>query len=92
MEKGKIIKGITKNGFRFEVKEDVLKDWSLMELLSEVEEKPTVIVKLFLKLLGKKQYDNLKNHIKKMHDGHVTTEDMMLAFNDIMSASPETKK
>lgn len=86
-----MVKGITKTGFRFTVKENIGDDWELIEQLSEVESNPLVCVGILKKLLGNQQYNALKSHIKKKF-GKVTTKQMMLAFNEIMQMNEQTKK
>ncbi len=63
-----MLKGTTKSGFKYEVKDESLNDYELFELISEVDEKPLLLPKLVLKLLGEKQKNNLIKHVKKDKD------------------------
>ena len=63
-----MLKGTTKSGFKYEVKDETLNDYELFELISEVDEKPLLLPKLVLKLLGEKQKNNLIKHVKKDKD------------------------
>lgn len=63
-----MLKGTTKSGFKYEIKEETLNDYELFELISEVDEKPLLLPKLVLKLLGEKQKNNLIKHVKKDKD------------------------
>lgn len=60
-----MLKGTTKSGFKYEIKDETLNDYELFELISEVDENPLVLPKLVLKLLGEKQKNNLIKHVKK---------------------------
>ena len=55
-------KNITSNGFVFELDQEKLNDWAILELLDEIEDDPSKIVRFARKLLGKEQYDKLKVH------------------------------
>lgn len=63
-----MLKGTTKSGFKYEVKDETINDYELFELISEVDEKPLLLPKLVLKLLGEKQKNNLIKHVKKDKD------------------------
>lgn len=60
----KIIKGITKSGFRFSVNSDVFKDMEVLEILYQIEDNPILIPKFLEKTLGKKQKENLYNFVR----------------------------
>lgn len=82
----------TKSGFVYEINEDVLDDWEFLETFEGLEkEDPIAIVKFVKKLLGKEQYEALKEHLRKK-DGKVKTSLMTLELEDIMSQEPEIKK
>lgn len=59
-----MLKGTTKSGFKYEVKDESLNDYELLELLSEVDTNPLLLPKLVTQLLGDKQKKNLLDHIR----------------------------
>lgn len=59
-----MLKGTTKSGFKYEVKDEALNDYELFELLSEVDANPLLLPKLVTRLLGEKQKKNLLDHIR----------------------------
>ena len=59
-----MLKGTTKSGFKYEVKDEALNDYELFELLSEVDANPLLLPKLVIRLLGEKQKKNLLDHIR----------------------------
>lgn len=59
-----MLKGTTKSGFKYEVKDESLNDYELFELLSEVDTNPLLLPKLVTRLLGDKQKKNLLDHIR----------------------------
>lgn len=85
-----MIKGKTKNGFRFEFDEMNLDDWEYLETLSEIDEgnvqKAPKMIKV---MLGEKQYKALKDFLRK--DGKVTIEAMTNEFNEIMQSANDLK-
>lgn len=72
-----MLQGKTESGFEFELDEDVLDDYELLELLQEVDNgeygKITQVVDL---LLGSKQKGRLKEHVRN-ENGRVTTSGLM---------------
>jgi hypothetical protein len=75
-----MLKGTTKSGFKYEVKDETLNDYELFELISEVDTNPLVLPKMILKLLGQKQKENLINHVKKEHG----TAPLDIVSNEVM--------
>lgn len=59
-----MIKGKTSTGFEFEISEDVVNDYELVENLAELEDNPLMISKVVNKILGKEQTEKLKNHVR----------------------------
>lgn len=60
----KIIRGITKSGFRFSIDSEVFKDMEMLELIGEVDDNPILMPKLLEKMFGKKQKDNLYDFVR----------------------------
>lgn len=59
-----MLKGTTKSGFKYEIKDETLNDYELFELISEVDSSPLLLPKLVKKLLGEQQKNNLIKHVK----------------------------
>lgn len=86
-----MLKGKSETGFEFELDEEVLDDWELLELLERIDDGDvTVLSKAVVSVLGKDQYERLKDFIKQ-RDGKIKVSIMMQEFNSIMSAEKETK-
>ena len=80
-----MIKGSTKSGFEFEINDSALNDWELLELIDEIDEKPTVMIRVAKKLLGEESYILLKKHCTV--DGKVLMDRMMSEITDIMKTN-----
>lgn len=64
-----MLKGKTKSGFKYEISDESLNDYELVELLSEVDENPLLLPKLIKALLGEEQKHNLIEHIRTESGG-----------------------
>lgn len=84
-------KGTTATGFEFEISDDALDDYELLELLTELDNgdygRVTMVIE---KLLGKEQKERLKEHIRK--NGKVSAERMMNEVADIFAQANEKLK
>ena len=84
-------KGTTATGFEFEISDDALDDYELLELLTELDNgdygRVTMVIE---KLLGKEQKERLKEHIRK--NGKVSAERMMNEVADIFGQANEKLK
>lgn len=67
------IKGKTETGFSYEIAEENLDNYELLETLGEMEENPLVISKVINLLLGKEQKEKLKAHVRS-ENGIVSSE------------------
>lgn len=76
-------KGKTKDGFKFEIADEVLESWELLEAINEVEEEPFKIVKLVTLLLGTEQKKRLIEHL----GGHPSVTQMNEAITEIFNAA-----
>lgn len=86
-----MLKGISASGFEFEIDEEVLDDWEMLELLQEIDDGSVgKIAKAIVFLLGKEQYEKLKNFIKA-RDGKIKASVMIDEFTSIMNAEKEVK-
>lgn len=81
----KIIRGITKSGFKFSVDSEVFKDMEMLELIGEVDDNPILMPKLLEKMFGKKQKDNLYNFVRD-DKGSVPIEKVSEIVKDIFES------
>lgn len=84
------LKGITKTGFQFEVSQDRLENYELVEALAELDENTLALPKVVNLLLGKEQAMKLKDHIRSK-DGIVSGEKMSNEIKDIFEKQKQTK-
>lgn len=85
-----MIKGITKSGFKFEISDKALDDYELLELMADVDSNALLVPKIFEKLLGTKQKENLIEFLKK-RDGYASTEKMSKILEEILLSSQKLK-
>lgn len=81
----KIIKGITKSGFRFSIDSEVFKDMEMLEFIGEVDDNPILMPKLLEKMFGKKQKDNLYDFVRD-DKGSVPIEKISEIVKDIFES------
>ncbi|HFI0042631.1 TPA: hypothetical protein ACGO8N_001183 [Streptococcus suis] len=55
---------VTSTGFKYRLDPDRLDNYELIETLAEVDKNPLLMPKLITLLLGKKQSDALKEHVR----------------------------
>lgn len=89
-QKTEVIKGETSTGFGYEISQENLNNYELVEALGEMEDNPLVIAKIVNLLLGKEQADNLKNHVR-IDGGTVPTDKMSDEIKEIFESQKETK-
>ena len=86
-----MIKGKTATGFEFEIEDEVMDDYELLEILTEVDSGDlTLVPKMVDLLLGKEQKNKLKEHVRATK-GRVSTKAMMDEVALILSARNELK-
>lgn len=81
----KIIRGITKSGFRFSVDSEVFKDMEMLELIGEVDDNPILMPNFLEKMFGKKQKDNLYDFVRD-DKGSVPIEKVSEIVKDIFES------
>ena len=86
----KIIRGITKYGFRFSVDSEVFKDMEMLELIGEVDDNPILMPKLLEKMFGKKQKDNLYDFVRD-DKGSVPIEKISEMYGDYLGEDENRK-
>lgn len=80
----------TKSGFSCDVDlKGIEDDYELLELLSNLEDNPLVIVKIAKKVLGEESYTRLKEHLRK--DGQISTSGMTEELTEIMQSIQQLK-
>ena len=83
-------KGITKSGFKFTISNEIANDYELVELLVDLEQDTMNLIKVVNKVLGKKQTNDLKEHLRN-NKGIVPTDLMMKEIEEIFQAEEEVK-
>lgn len=59
-----MLKGTTKSGFKYEVSDELLNNYELIEVLADVDTNPLLLPKLVKMLLGDEQKNALANHVR----------------------------
>lgn len=84
-------KGKTTTGFEFIIADEVLDDWELVEMFTEIDDgNPANIVKAAKRFLGDKQLNALKEHLRD-ENGKVSTKAMVQAIAEIIHSEDEVK-
>lgn len=86
-----MLKGKTRTGFFYTLTDETLDDWELLEILRKIDDgKSQYTVDAAQKLLGEKQYNRLKNHVKKTF-GRVSASAMEKELEDILNTDKKVK-
>ncbi len=86
-----MLKGKTQSGFEFEINEQALTDFRLLDLLSAIGDGDfAASVKAVTFLLGKKQKERLYDFCTV--DGYVPADKVVEVFGEVMNACQELKK
>lgn len=85
-----MLKGKTKSGFKYEISDESLNDYELVELLSEVDENPLLLPKLIKALLGEEQKNNLIEHIRT-ESGRVPMDALADEVAEIFTSGQQVK-
>jgi len=85
-----MIEGKTKSGFEYQIPEENLNNYELVETLGELEENPLLISKTVDLLLGKEQKKKLKDHLRT-ESGTVPTDKMSEEIMEIFNSQKQTK-
>ena len=86
-----MIEGKTTSGFEFEISEDIINDYELIENLGELEDNPLILGKIVKQILGKEQTIKLKDHIRN-ENGIVPTDRMTKEIIEIFQKGGEETK
>lgn len=82
MSKTKTFKGTTLSGFKFEISEDRLKNFELLEAIKKSETDGTAFVEVVHLLLGPKAKD-LKDHVRT-EEGLIPSDVLAIEIEDII--------
>lgn len=87
------MQGTTKSGFKFEIDEDAVKSMEFIDLVNDMDEKPTMIGKVIKFMLGEDQKEKLYKHVrgdKKYTPAEDVNKEVEEIF-DLINEAPETK-
>lgn len=79
------MKGVTKTGFTFELKPEVLDDMELLDAIAEIDSNPLIISKVLKTILGEQQRSALYEHLRG-EDGRVSVKAVSAAVADIFAS------
>lgn len=86
-----MIRGKTESGFDYEIDEEILDDYDLLELLCQIDEGETSLtIKMVDKLLGSEQKERLKDHVRTER-GRVSAKRLIAEVMEIFNATKEGK-
>lgn len=86
-----MIKGKTQTGFEYELDEQALNNYELVENIADIEENPLAITMIVKQLLGTEETKRLKEHVRD-EDGIVRMEKMTNEIVDIFKNSGKETK
>jgi len=86
----KKVKGKTKSGFEYEIPEENLNNYELVESIGGIEENPLLITKTVTLLLGEEQKERLKDHVRT-ETGIVPTDKISDEIMEIFENQQEAK-
>lgn len=86
-----MIKGTTESGFAYQIPEKNIDNYELIEFINDLDDNPLVVVKIVNMLLGKKQAQKLKDHVRTK-DGIVPAKKMSDELAEIFRKEAEVKK
>lgn len=82
-----MMSGKTPSGFEYEIDDNTLNNYELMEKINELDENPLVLTKVVTMILGKEQTERLKDHIR-LENGIVPVEKMSDEIMQIFNSQP----
>lgn len=86
-----MIKGKTSIGFEYEIAEDVLNNYELVEAIGELDTNPLAIAKIVNLLLGNEQKNALKEAVRD-ENGIVSVTELTNQITEIFQNHGEVKK
>lgn len=88
-----MIEGKLSNGFEYKLEDDVLDDYEIFEKMCMIDNDPdntSLIVEVFMDLLGADQYKALKGHLRTK-SGRVSTVAMFAALHELLDTEEDLK-
>lgn len=85
-----MLKGKTKSGFEFEVQDESLNNYELIEVLSEVDTNPLLLPRLVKMLLGDDQKIKLTDHVRT-ESGTVPLDKISTEIMEIFQSGNQVK-
>lgn len=85
-----MLQGKTKSGFNYEVAEEQLNNYELLEAIGEIDDNPLAISKVVNLLLGKEKTKELKDHVRK-ENGIVPVDKLTDEITEIFESHKEVK-
>jgi len=85
-----MLKGETTSGFNYEIPEENLNNYELLEELGELDTNPLALGRVVNLLLGKDQANALKNHVRT--DTNIVPSDKMTnEITEILQSNAQSK-
>lgn len=82
----------TSSGFKAKILDDAMDNWELLEAFRAIDQGKTgAIVDVAPLLLGEKQFEALKEHLRDKN-GKIRATDMVTEIAEIMQGAESTKK
>lgn len=84
-----MIEGKTKSGFEYQIEDERFNDWETLELMSDLDEDMSLIVKVAKRIFSKEEYAALKEHCRV--DGKIKVDQMVEELSEILNANDDSK-
>lgn len=85
-----MLNGKTKSGFAFNISDETLNNYELLEVISVVDENPLKLPQLMTMLLGAEQAKKLKDHVRT-ENGFVPMDVIQGEIMEIFQSGPKSK-
>lgn len=85
-----MLKGKTKSGFTYQISQERLDNYELAEAIGGLETNPLELIKVVNLLLGTKQANKLKDHLRDKN-GLIPSEKMSNEIQEIFEAQSQLK-
>lgn len=86
-----MLKGKTKSGFSYQISEERLNNYELLEAIGELEDNPLILAKVIRLLLGRELSKKLKNHVRTA-SGIVPADKITDEVKEIFASQKKLKK
>lgn len=89
-----MITGKTKAGFEYQIFDDVLDDFEVLELVGAVDESITALPKLLEGIFGEEQKNAYLDYMRNPETRRISTKAILSDINDLfedLNSEPETK-